>query len=140
MTSTIHRSKYGTYHPAPGAEVAWTVNDTRGYTDGGPACNECGACECEVVRHEPPEASHPACACDCDGNADANECVGLSFAYVCLDGGEALCAKCFEKEPDVEVVECNCDDEPKHPLCGACGWRHEARDEACDIYLDTLEG
>lgn len=32
-TATIHRNKYGTYHPAPSDDVQWTINDTRGYTD-----------------------------------------------------------------------------------------------------------
>ena len=107
--SIIHRSKYGTFHPADGQDVAWTVNDTRGYTDGGPACDECGACECETsdcAKPSDPE-SHPTCVCECDYR-DPGECIGLSFAYVCLDGGDTLCEACFEKQDDVEVVECDC--------------------------------
>lgn len=69
----------------------WFVNDTRGYTDAGPSCDDCGACECE-----------PCAACkgtheNCDDWQDDRECIGLSVAYVCLDGGEALCEDCARK-------------------------------------------
>jgi hypothetical protein len=95
MSAEIHKSKFGTYHPNPKAEVAWTINDTRGYIDGGPSCDECGSCDhfeadCEIS--------------DGDGNEG---CSGLSFAFVCLDGGDALCADCAEKE-GIEIVECDC--------------------------------
>jgi hypothetical protein len=97
----IHVTPQGTYHPAPDSEIAWTVNDTRGYTDGGPACDECGACECD--------------ACDCGNTAHdcaecnpESECIGLSFTYICLDGGESLCSECFDKERPASVLECNC--------------------------------
>ena len=75
--STIHKSKYGTYHPDPTDEVAWAVNDTRGYIDEGPDCDGCGA-------------------------------ENLSFAYVCLDGGDALCEACSDKDGTVNVIPCNC--------------------------------
>ena len=80
----------------------WYVNDTRGYLDAGPACDECGACECERCD----DCIRPVC-CSADatefqckaGEVSHNgECIGLSVAYVCLDGGDALCAACAEKE------------------------------------------
>ena len=92
--ATVHRSKFGTYHANPAEDCAWTVNDTRGYIDGGPACDECDACECE--DHE---------ALDFDGG---DECCGLSFAFVCLDGGDALCEDCATF---IDIVDCDCDDE-----------------------------
>lgn len=72
----------------------WYVNDTRGYLDAGPACDDCGACEC---GREPFEC------CGCKPHADDDcecceehepHCIGLSIAYVCLDGGDALCEDC----------------------------------------------
>lgn len=83
----VHESSYGTYHPDPDGLVAWTINDTRGYLDGGPPCDRCGACECE-----------PKCG---------DECIGLSFAFVCLDGGEALCSDCGDTE-GIKIVPCTC--------------------------------
>lgn len=90
----VHVTKYGTYHPDPRAEVAWTVHDTRGYIDPGPACDKCGICDCD-----------PPCK-DVEDLDPENECGGLAFAYVCLDGGEALCTECAEGE--VEEVPCDC--------------------------------
>lgn len=123
----LHVTKYGTYHPNPESEretgVAWTVNDTRGYIDGGPACDECGACECETVD------GTPLCAIEQDnGKPVESECVGLSFAYVCLDGGDALCRACADKE-GITVKECDCPCEAMkatapslpEPECEVCG-------------------
>lgn len=91
MPDTLHRTKYGTYHAGPGSDVAWAVNDTRGYMDEGPHCDGCGGCD----------YSKESC--------EAEECAGLSFAYVCLDGGESYCEECFDKLTDKpEIVECNC--------------------------------
>ena len=131
----IHRDRMGCYHPAPDSEVAWTVNDTRGYMDTGPSCTECSACECGCPMEcgclcgteaqparEPgspacnPDAHHADCAlADQDGlpgwnsaNPMDDGCIGLSFAYVCLDGGESYCQECFDKLDDVEVVPCDC--------------------------------
>ena len=73
----IHESRVGTYHPNPKQDVSWTVNDTRGYIDGGPDCEECGS-------------------------------ENLSFAYICLDGGDSLCSRCAEKE-GIEIVPCDCE-------------------------------
>ena len=105
----IHRSSVGTFHPAPGSEVAWTVNDTRGYMDTGPSCSECGDCACEKCHCGTPE---PLCQCHAHLSfhqmCNHEVCIGLSFAYVCLDGGESLCQACFEKEGDVEVIACDC--------------------------------
>lgn len=102
----IHKSGVGTYHPHPKQDVARTIGDTCGYIDAGRACDECGACEC------------PFCNCDdCKGLerplcrvhfCEDHDCVGLSFAYVCLDGGDSLCEACAERE-GVEVVPCDCD-------------------------------
>ena len=73
--------------------AAWYVNDTRGYSDAGPACNECGACDCsQCSEKEGCDGSHIMCAHEEFG------CAGLSVAYVCLDGGEALCEACATKE------------------------------------------
>lgn len=109
MAGEIHESKVGTYHPNPKAELVfdavWTIHDSRGYIDGGPACDECGKCECE----ECPEGcakGWPACSCD-EHNPDG-ECIGLSFAFVCLDGGETLCEECAAKE-GITIVPCDCE-------------------------------
>ena len=91
----VHRSRVGTYHPEPGAEVAWGMHDTRGTLDGGEACGACGACDDELPHGDYME--------DAEGEAG---CVGLAFAFVCLDGGEVLCEGCADRE--VEVVECCC--------------------------------
>ena len=124
-TARVHRSKMGTYHAAPQHTTpsgdpcdgtcndeasAWTINDTRGYMDGGPSCDECGACECDCLEcpcRDPHFLSEaPDCACECHGQ-DA-ECIGLSFAYVCLDGGESLCEDCASKA-GVVIVDCDCE-------------------------------
>lgn len=47
-TAIIHVSEYGTYHPSN--DGVWTIQDTRGYTDIGPSCDKCGACECLPVN------------------------------------------------------------------------------------------
>jgi len=124
VTAKVHESRVGTYHPAPAmcgcgwrgggleasehnqldghavvGDAAWTVNDTRGYIDGGSACDECGECECELDA-----AGEKACLDDQDS---AEDCVGLSFAFVCLDGGEALCEECAKGV--VEIVPCDCE-------------------------------
>jgi hypothetical protein len=104
--AAIHRSKFGTYHPSPSSSVAWTVNDTRGYIDGGPACEECGACECERCSCGNCDGTAPYHACD--SSPEDSECIGLSFAYICLDGGDALCRECFEKDDTVDVIDCDC--------------------------------
>ncbi len=111
--SAVHVSSVGTYHSAPGADVAWTVNDTRGYMDRGPSCDECDTCECEKC----PNCKYPACQigindrgyCGFHGDPDVGtiECIGLSFAFVCLDGGDSLCEDCAEKA-GVETIPCNC--------------------------------
>lgn len=105
--AVIHRSSVGTYHPAPctqpiahdyhgSCDGAWTINDTRGYLDGGPSCDECGACECSPDMH--------TCLAEPDNDV---ECIGLSFAYVCLDGGDSLCEDCAKDV--VEIVPCDCE-------------------------------
>ena len=110
--NTIHVSKFGTYHPAPNESVAWAVNDTRGYINPGPACDTCGACECGPCVECPPEShsnlTHPACAHWEDDGSDKPECIGLSFAFVCLDGGDSLCEDCAAKE--VNIIPCDCQD------------------------------
>lgn len=83
----VHESKVGTYHPPDGACPAWTVNDARGYLDGGPPCDECGRCECES---------------ECPGE----ECIGLSFGFSCLDGGDFLCTD--YAKGIVEIIPCDC--------------------------------
>lgn len=115
MACEIHRSKVGTYHPpvcknhTPGCGCQdaplWTIHDTRGYLDGGQACDECGACECawcECEEHEGKEIT--VCRTHFD---EEHECIGLSFAFVCLDGGDVLCEECAEKE-GITIVECDC--------------------------------
>ena len=81
----------------------WYVNDTRGYLDAGPACDECGACECECPWCATgPDKCHTGECCTKQSENlalhDGSECIGLSVAYVCLDGGDALCEACAEKE------------------------------------------
>jgi hypothetical protein len=88
----VHQSKYGTYHPDPQAEVAWTIQDTRGYIDRGPPCSECGYCDCLCI-----DGDGYICCCD--------ECMGMSFAIICLEG-EALCTLCAEDV--VEIIPCDC--------------------------------
>ncbi len=101
---SIHCSEFGTYHPDPNAEIAWTINDVRGFLDVGPQCDKCGACECES---DAPMTGKP-----CEQGGPDVECVGLSFAYVCLDGGEALCEDCASEE-DLRVTACSCGQDNK---------------------------
>lgn len=91
--AVVHESSVGTYHADPKADVAWTVNDTRGTIDGGPDCDNCGSCD-DGDLHDKFET-------------DGFECRGLSFAFVCLDGGESLCKTCAEGV--VEIVPCTCE-------------------------------
>ncbi len=107
----VHKSNVGTYHADPNAEVAWTVNDTRGYTDGGPSCDECGACECRCEECGADGHNHDEACETGNGDSSDDDCIGLSFAFVCLDGGEALCEDCAEGV--VEIVPCCCDDDDK---------------------------
>lgn len=102
MAIRVHKSSVGTFHPVPIDDVAWTVNDTRGYMEYGPSCSECGACECSISGCD---AYTPLCQCDCyEGES---ECIGLSFTYICLDGGDILCEECAVRE-GLEVIECDC--------------------------------
>jgi hypothetical protein len=107
----VHCDKMGCYHPAPGADVAWAVHDSRGYIDGGPSCDECGACDCGPCEVHPGELGGHCYDCgwrDTDRDIMGEvECIGLSFAYVCLDGGESLCPSCFEKAGGQELA-CDC--------------------------------
>ena len=79
----------------------WYVNDTRGYLDEGPSCDECGACGCDPCAHEvapifgAKHGAYPSACYRC--NDSERECIGLAVAYVCLDGGDALCRACAEK-------------------------------------------
>lgn len=134
MTATIHRSKVGTYHPAPlrmatpdtleatrehwqandtraDEPEAWTIHDSRGSIDGGSPCDECGACECESEAACCQENMHygrsQCCAVTHGEDDDMSRCIGLSFSYVCLDGGDNLCEPCAEKE-GIKVVACDC--------------------------------
>ena len=66
-------------------EVSWLEHDTSGYTDGGPSCDECGACECDDPEH----------------TDDGAECVGLSSGWSLLDGGDFLCPECFDAEYEI---------------------------------------
>lgn len=103
----VHVSDVGTYHKDPKAESGWTANDTRGYLDGGPSCDECGACECCCEECGGDSHDH-AETCETGGGDSADdECVGLSFAFVCLDGGDTLCEDCAEGV--IEVVPCDCE-------------------------------
>ena len=107
--ASIHETKVGTYHPAPTETVAWIINDTRGYIDAGPACDDCGACECPNRLHCDASQPHKACeTCDqCHSDTPA-ECIGLSFAYVCLDGGDSLCEDCARSEC-IDIIPCDCE-------------------------------
>lgn len=103
QTAQIHISSVGTYHPNPSESIAWTINDTSGYLDSGPTCDECGACECDP--HLIPDDGYA------DGGApyedDEIVCVGLSFSYICLDGGVTLCSDCAKLE-GIIIQECDC--------------------------------
>lgn len=130
-TAVVHVSKVGTYHPACGNDcrsgvdcgtAAWTINDTRGYMDGGPSCDTCGACECDAgmgpcpvcgeIVTSPSETADGRNIYSC-GDASrvllchGEQCIGLSFVFVCLDGGESLCEECAEKE-GITIVDCDC--------------------------------
>lgn len=107
----VHRTAVGTYHPVPGDEMAWAVHDTRGYLDNGPACDMCGECECAI---DTSGCGNPLCQCDCL-DSEAQDCAGLSFAYVLLDGGETLCEECANDE-GLEVIRCNCGEEVSHEM------------------------
>jgi hypothetical protein len=102
----VHRDRMGCYHPVPGDDVAWTGHNTCG-----PSCDACGACDCGPCDVVDCGCSRDARACEC-ANRDADEpdgytCIGLSFAYCCLDGGETLCPKCYAKAGGTEE-ECDC--------------------------------
>jgi hypothetical protein len=106
MTAHVHVSKYGTYHSVPNEIPAWTINDNRGYLDSGPSCDECGACECGPCETH---GVNPGCSCGYCVDAEDSGCIGLSFAFICLDGGDALCERCAEKER-IEIVPCDCEE------------------------------
>ena len=65
----------------------WYEVDMRGYIDDGPACGECGACDC----------SEPCRAVDTDYNIDM-DCIGLAHYFVYMDGGDTLCSDCYTSE------------------------------------------
>lgn len=91
----VHKTTVGTYHPKPGAEPQWTIVDTRGTIDKGPACEneKCErSCECQPQSHM---------------TENVEDCVGLSFYYLCLDGGDVLCGPCADKE-GAKIEECDC--------------------------------
>ena len=98
----VHVSKVGTYHPDPKQDVAWTINDTRGYIDAGPSCDDCAACDCEDKTHDHGDDCGPY------DDEESQGCIGLSFAFVCLDGGDSLCEACAKKE-GIEIVPCDCE-------------------------------
>ena len=112
--SAIHQSRVGTFHPAPDAEIAWMVNDTRGTIDASVACEQCGACACEIC----PKCKEPVCNigitdkgyCAQHGGADVGtpECIGLPFVFVCMEGGESLCSDCAEAE-GIDIAPCTCE-------------------------------
>mgnify|MGYP005831409197 CR=1 FL=1 len=118
MAIQLHQTSVGTYHPDPSSDVAWTVNDIRQSLDAGPTC-ECGACrcctpqewnKCPCISERPLcqiAAHHHTCTLLEDVGSDPGICIGLSFAYVCLDGGEALCEACAQAE-GLEVKDCDC--------------------------------
>lgn len=89
-------------HEPLSADIAWTIHDTRGYLDPGPACDECGACECFDGITD-----GKRCLAEHCGSVGIEECIGLSFAFTCLDGGESLCEDCAERA-GVIIVPCDC--------------------------------
>lgn len=98
----VHQSTVGTYHPAE--QGSWTIQDTRGYMDIGPSCDECGACECEHGWR------FNECTTCKEGGCPWvtwEEHIGLSFAYVNLDGGETLCEDCATKQ-GITISDCDC--------------------------------
>ena len=111
----VHRATDGAHHPEPsgavvwleaydvaprtehagtcrcaGCEVRWTVRPTLA------PCEDCGACDCDP------------CSCyDPDGCNCHDECGGIAEAFVCLDGGEVLCADCARLN-GIAIVPCDC--------------------------------
>lgn len=117
---TVHRDKYGCYHPNPDEDCHWTIIDSRGYIDPGSPCDKCNDCECGLC----PDCDRPWCdpidsfdecrnivGCsqeEVHATEDGgSECIGLSFFFLCLDGGEALCSECAESA-GIEIMECTC--------------------------------
>lgn len=100
----LHSTKWGLYHPHPNAETAWTVHDTRGYMDCSVPCDECGRCGCDERKGPCPDCKSTDKHCECD---QGDNCVGLSFAYLCLDGGDFLCEECAQKL-GIQVDKCDC--------------------------------
>lgn len=91
--------------------ATWIRHDTRGTLDGGTACDECGACDCPtvaecakeydckpckaVLKARPVAGKDKACgASGACGTQGTRECIGLSLAWVLLDGGDTLCDPC----------------------------------------------
>lgn len=87
----------------PTVAPAWTIHDSRGYIDGGSPCDECGRCECAPC----PCGGKVCDNNDCQHGQHDNSCTGLSFSFVCLDGGNNLCRECADKA-GVSIVECDC--------------------------------
>lgn len=107
----------------PPGLVRWHEHNTRGYLDGGPACDECGACDCATADCLCGSGDDKVCQVEhdeeCDYYTGENEsgCIGLSFGYSSLDGGDFLCEDC------VDVVDCDCPEKGRpagHP-CVKCG-------------------
>lgn len=90
------------------------IHDTRGYIDAGPSCSQCGACECPEVAYENQDGicHHPACFDTCGecgeltesyGYDIPQECIGLSYCLIDLDGGDAYCTGCVDDSELDEV-------------------------------------
>lgn len=114
----LHKNEHG-LHSQDEPNCAWAEHDTRGYLDIGPSCDECGACECEIcgsdaedndIKPDAPKCPGDVKFCACPRHGDPNNyrhepehiCVGLSYGYTCLDGGDFLCEDC------VAVEDCHC--------------------------------
>lgn len=90
----------------------WHEVDMRGYIDPGPACDECGMCDCDscptgdICSQGCPKLwpiIHKICIHFGVGDDADYGCVGLAHYYVDMDGGDALCVDCYETETGVEV-------------------------------------
>ena len=109
----LHETYYGTFHSRPDSETNWTIYDTRGTFDGGPACSHCDKCECyhcyEIHKNDPnrPCASGEHTSCQCP--IEPEDCRGLSYALSCLDDSNVYCPACQYRLFDVIVEPCNCE-------------------------------
>ena len=79
MSSTVHRSSVGVYHPNPKDEVQWTAFRVVDIDNEEELCDSCGE---ELTRY--------------------------SLHFYRLDGANVLCPVCARVE-GIRVVDCDCE-------------------------------